>query len=205
VRAEALAREAEHAQLLALRAHLDPHFLFNTLNAIAEWCREDGEVAERAVLQLSEILRAVLAGVKAASWPLATELRLVRDLFALHLLRDPNLFTLEWNVPPALAAAVLPMLLLPLAENAVKHGPAAGHRGVLHVSVRVEGERLRVQIDNAGRYAGPREGSDGLPTALRRLRLAYGDDASLTIGPDGDRTVAVLDLPAAGPRSGVQV
>ena len=65
-RGGALAREAERAQLLALRAHLDPHFLFNTLNAIAEWCREDGETAERAVLQLSAMLRTVLAGVRAA-------------------------------------------------------------------------------------------------------------------------------------------
>jgi len=69
-RADTLAREAEQAQLLALRAHLDPPFLFNTLNAIAEWCREDGEVAERAVLQLSSILRAVLEGVRAPDWPL---------------------------------------------------------------------------------------------------------------------------------------
>ena len=64
-RASTLAREAERAQLLALRSHLDPHFLFNTLNAIAEWCREDGEVAERAVLQLSAMLRTVLEGVHA--------------------------------------------------------------------------------------------------------------------------------------------
>ena len=56
-----LAREAERAQLMALRTHLDPHFLFNTLNAIAEWCRQDGETAERAVLQLSAMLRTVLA------------------------------------------------------------------------------------------------------------------------------------------------
>ena len=54
-----LERAAERAQLLALRAHLDPHFLFNTLNAIAEWCRQDGEIAERAVLQLSSMLRAM--------------------------------------------------------------------------------------------------------------------------------------------------
>ena len=56
-RAKRLAVEAERAQLLALRAHLDPHFLFNTLNAIAEWCREDPEVAETATLKLADILR----------------------------------------------------------------------------------------------------------------------------------------------------
>ena len=206
-RADALAREAEHAHLLAIRSHLDPHFLFNTLNAIAEWCREDGEVAERAVLQLSEILRAVLAGVRAPSWSLASELALVRDLFALHLLRDPALFTLAWDVPsPTPSVPILPMILLPLAENAVKHGPAAGHRGVLRFDVRLtESGQLCVTLENPGPYSGPRAGSDGLPTAERRLSLAYGGEASIEIAGDGDRTRVVVLLPGEGPRRGVNV
>jgi hypothetical protein len=203
-RADALAREAEHAQLLAIRAHLDPHFLFNTLNAIAEWCREDGEVAERAVLQLSAILRAVLAGVTTPSWPLASELDLVRDLFALHLLRDPNLFSLAWDVPDdaARAVSVLPMIALPLAENAIKHGPAAGHRGEVRFAARVEGDRLRIVVDNPGTYRGPRPGSQGLPTVERRLRLAYGDAASLHIAGEWDRTRVEMVLPVGGPTRG---
>jgi hypothetical protein len=207
-RADALAREAEHAQLLAIRSHLDPHFLFNTLNAIAEWCREDGEVAERAVLQLSGTLRAVLAGVRSPSWPLPSELGLVRDVFALHLLRDPNLFTLHWEVPESLPPIpILPMVLLPIAENAVKHGPAAGHRGVLRFAIRVEGEHLCVVVENPGRYAGPRQGSDGLPTVERRLLLAYGGAASLHImgEGEGDRTRVELRFPSSGPRPGVNV
>jgi two-component system sensor histidine kinase AlgZ len=206
-RADTLAREAEHAQLLAIRSHLDPHFLFNTLNAIAEWCREDGEVAERAVLELSGILRAVLAGVKAPAWTLASELGLVRDLFALHLLRDPALFELAWDVPsPVPEVPVLPMVLLPLAENAVKHGPAAGHRGVVRVRVEAAGERLRVTLENPGAYAGPRAGSDGIPTVERRLRLAYRGGASIRIFEvDGARTRVELDLPRGGPERGVHV
>jgi LytS/YehU family sensor histidine kinase len=205
-RADALAREAEHAQLLAIRSHLDPHFLFNTLNAIAEFCREDGEVAEQAVLQLSAILRAVLAGVRSPSWPLATELGLVRDLFALHLLRDPSLFTLEWDVPSTPPnVPVLPMVLLPLAENAVKHGPGAGHRGALRFAVRVEGERIHVELENPGPYGGPREGSQGLPTVARRLDLAYPGGARITIAAAGERTRVELDLPCAGPERGVNV
>jgi two-component system sensor histidine kinase AlgZ len=210
-RADSLAREAEHAQLLAIRSHLDPHFLFNTLNAIAEWCREDGEVAERAVLQLSGILRVVLAGVRAPAWPIASELGLVRDLFALHLLRDPALFTLEWEVPsPLPEVPVLPMVLLPIAENAVKHGPASGHRGVVRFVVVAQGERLRVTIENPGAYGGPRAGSEGLPTIERRLHLAYGGSASIRIeghagAGGGDRTRVELDLPSEGPRRGVIV
>ena len=101
-RATLLAREAEGAQLLALRSHLDPHFLFNTLNAIAEWCREDGETAERAVVRLSAMLRTVLAGVRASTWPLADELALLDTLFELHRLRDPDRVRVD---PPAARAA----------------------------------------------------------------------------------------------------
>lgn len=195
-RADALAREAERAQLLALRAHLDPHFLFNTLNAIAEWCRTDGEVAERAVLQLSAILREVLAGVKAPSWTLARELELVKTLFALHQLRDPQLFALDVQVAPeALEQPVPPMILLPLAENAVKHGPAAGHRGMITLRVAAEAGGLQVALENPGPYKGPRAGSDGLPTLERRLALAYGGAAQHRIFAAGERTRLELSLP----------
>jgi two-component system sensor histidine kinase AlgZ len=205
-RAERHAREAEHAQLLALRAHLDPHFLFNTLNAIAEWCRDDGEIAERAVLQLSAILRAVLAGVQSSSWSLAAEMELLRNLFALHLLRDPDLFTLEWDTPSPLPDVSLPpMILLPIAENAIKHGPARGHRGIVRVGVKLEGSRLRVAIENPGRFMGPRAGSDGLPTVERRLSLAYGGEAALRVADRDGRTSVEMDLPRAGPLGGVSV
>src|SRR4029077_1482817 len=139
-RATALAREAEGAQLLALRSHLDPHFLFNTLNAIAEWCRDDGEVAERAVLQLSAMLRAVLDGVHAPTWSLREELGLVDTLFALHGLRDPACVRLVRRLPDPLPdVAVPPMVLLPLAENAIKHGFAAGHGGEVVLEVETAG------------------------------------------------------------------
>ena len=101
-RATLLAREAEGAQLLALRSHLDPHFLFNTLNAIAEWCREDGETAERAVVRLSAMLRTVLAGVRASTWPLAEELALLDTLFELHRLRDPDRVRVTRRLPEPL-------------------------------------------------------------------------------------------------------
>ncbi|MBF5041953.1 sensor histidine kinase [Aggregicoccus sp. 17bor-14] len=200
-RAEALARAAEGAQLLALRSHLDPHFLFNTLNAIAEWCREDGAVAERAVLQLSEMLRAVLAGVRASTWPLEQELALVETLFALHLLRDPQRFTFALQVPPEVRALpVPPLLLLPLAENAVKHGPAAGHAGALRLTAEPHGaSHVLLQLENPGPYRGPREGSDGLPTLQRRLALAYGGQATLRLEEQGGRTCASLLLPREGP------
>ncbi len=197
-------REAEQSQLLALRSHLDPHFLFNTLNAIAEWCREDGEVAERAVLQLSAMLRTVLAGVRAPSWPLEKELELVRTLFALHLLRDPNRFSLELDVDEsAKGVPVPPLLLLPLAENAVKHGPAAGHGGKLSLRICRQGDALQVTLRNPGDYRGPRDGSHGLPTVQKRLELAYAGAARFQIRGEAGQTQVELSLPVAGPVPGV--
>jgi two-component system sensor histidine kinase AlgZ len=203
-RAARFALEAEQAQLLALRSHLDPHFLFNTLNAIAEWCREDGAVAEAAVLRLSTMLRSVLAGVRSATWPLSQELELVRTLFDLHLLRDPDLFQLGMNVPSGTGdVPVPPLVLLPLAENAVKHGPAAGHRGRLSLDITVRDNEVEVAIENPGASKGPREGSAGLPTVERRLALAYGGRARLTLESAQERTRVTVILPRSGPLPGV--
>ncbi|MBL8957195.1 MAG: histidine kinase, partial [Myxococcaceae bacterium] len=196
-RVETLTRVAEEAQLLALRAHFDPHFLFNTLNAIAEWCRQDGAVAEEAVLKLSAMLRTLLDGVKESRWPMERELQLVRDLFELHLLRDKGLFSLEEAiVKPLPKGGVPPMSLLTLAENAVKHGPAAGHRGVLNLAVVPKDGGTLISIENPGPYRGPRKGSDGLPTLERRLKLAYEGRAKLSVkAADDGRTRAELWLP----------
>jgi two-component system sensor histidine kinase AlgZ len=196
-RANLLAREAEGAQLLALRSHLDPHFLFNTLNAIAEWCREDGETAERAVVRLSAMLRTVLAGVRSATWPLADELALLDTLFELHCLRDPDRVRVKRHLPEPLPQVdIPPMLLLPLAENAVKHGPAAGHAGEIVLTARTTAdERLVVSIQNPGPYRGRRVGGSGIEIVERRLALAYDDQAVLTIATVGDTTRAEVTLP----------
>jgi signal transduction histidine kinase len=194
-RADALAREADSAQLFALKSHLDPHFLFNTLNAIAEWCREDGAVAERAILQLSSMLRTMMTGITKTTWPLAREIELVDALFALHAIRDPSLFTVDRRVPePAPAVEVPPMVLLPLVENAMKHGPLARHRGTVTFAVTRSSDRVTIELSNPGAYAGPREGGSGLPIVEKRLALAYGKNARFTIEGDGARTRAVIEL-----------
>jgi LytS/YehU family sensor histidine kinase len=195
-RNEALEREAERAQLLALRAHLDPHFLFNTLNAIAEWCREDPAVAERATLQLSGMLRTILTGVKAAAWPFREELVLARQLLELHQTRDAGRFMFAIDASPeSEAIPVPPMSVLSLIENAVKHGPAAGHAGRIELSAAVVAGRLRIAIRNPGPYRGRRDGGEGLGTVEKRLQLAYRGQATMTHASDDTTTTATLDLP----------
>jgi hypothetical protein len=196
-RASALAREAERAQLLALRSHLDPHFLFNTLNAIAEWCRDDGEVAERAVLQLSAMLRTVLEGVHAPSWSLREEMSLVGTLFALHGLRDPDRIRFVQRLPEPLPdVAVPPMLFLPLADNAVKHGVTAGHGGDVVLAVEsASAGQVVVRLENDGAFSGRRPGGLGLAMVERRLALAYDGRAAFRIAASGTRTVAEVSFP----------
>lgn len=197
-RAQLLAARAEQAQLMALRAQLDPHFLFNTLNAIAEWCREDPEVAERALVDLSALLRQVLLGVRSATWPLEDELNAVRRLFELHRIRDPGRFDVRWTVR-VVGCAVPPMLLLPLAENAMTHGPARGHRGPIEVEVRPEGPLTVFTLSNPGRFSGRRADGEGLAMTERRLALACGAAASLRIEGVGDRTRVEVRWPGTAP------
>jgi len=195
-RADALVLEAEHARLLALEAHLDPHFLFNTLNAIAEWVREDPAEAEAALLKLSEVLREIMEGVQCTQWPLSREVDLVRSVWALHAVRDPGRYRSALTVPdPIPAVQVPPMVLLPLAENAVKHGPAKGHEGVLWLSVQLADEGVQIELRNPGPYTGPRDGGEGVPMVRKRLSHAYGDTAQLVLESDDKGTLARLTLP----------
>ncbi len=195
-RAERLAIDAEHAQILALRAQLDPHFLFNTLNAIAEWCREDPRVAERATLDLAALLRAVFDALQTPGWSLSRELVLLEQLASLYVTRDAGRYRFHFEVDTgATSRTIPPLVLLPLFENAIKHGPSAGHAGDVSLRVERAGDDAVVRIENPGPFGGPREGGRGLASVERRLALAYGDDVQPTITSTRDHTTTVLRLP----------
>jgi two-component system, LytTR family, sensor histidine kinase AlgZ len=180
--------DIEHAQLKSIKTHLDPHFLFNTLNAIAEWCVEDPAVAEDATLRLAAMLRDILDGLERRAWPLARELAVVRDLLELHRIRDPNAFT--YSLPEVDGdAEVPPLLLVSLVENAVKHGPRKGHKGP--IAVRVSLVPLRLEVENPGTYA-PQTPGRGLAMVRQRLALSYGARGQLAISGQDDRTLAVI-------------
>lgn len=203
-RAERLAIDAEHAQILALRAQLDPHFLFNTLNAIAEWCREDPRVAERATLDLAALLRDVFDALQTAGWPLSRELGLLEQLASLYATRDAGRYRFRFDVDAAATARPIPpLVLLPLFENAIKHGPSAGHEGAVSLRVERAGDDAVVRIENPGPFSGPREGGRGLASVERRLALAYGDGVQPTITSARDATTTVVRLPLRPAAGGV--
>lgn len=154
------------------------------------------------MLQLSALLRAVLEGIDAPSWPLERELDVCKTLLSLHRMRDPDRFTLACDADAsALTVRVPPMLLFALVENAITHGPAKGHRGEVSVRTTREGDRVIVRIENPGAFNGPRAGSHGIPTVERRLALAYDDHASVRVFGERGRTIAIVDLPARAPEA----
>jgi len=196
-RADELFAQAERAELLALRAHLDPHFLFNTLGALAEWTREDPETAERGLLRLADLMRDVMWGVRDAAWSLEREVEVARAVWELHRLRDPERFAHEIVAPdPLPAIEVPPLVLLPIVENAVKHGPGAGHAGTMRLRVESGARGVEVRVENPGGYGGPREGGQGLVLARKRLAQMHGQGAGVEIAGDGDRTTVTVTFPA---------
>ncbi len=195
-RAAKLAVDAEHAQILALRAQLDPHFLFNTLNAIAEWCREDPVVAERAVLDLAALLRAVFDALQTPGWPLSREVALLRQLAALYSTRDAGRYRFRFEVDAAAIERDIPALvLLPLFENAIKHGASAGHDGDVVMQVRAQDGDAVVSIENPGAFGGPRDGAQGLASVERRLVLAYGEGTRAVFTSTDATTRVTVRLP----------
>jgi two-component sensor histidine kinase len=187
LQAEQARREAAEARLAALQARTNPHFLFNSLNAIAGLVSIDPERAERAIESLSESMRYALESTRTARVPLAREIDAVRDHLELEKLRYGERLHASLDLEPGLEALVVPPLCLqPVVENAILHGIAqregAGH---LVVSARREGARLLLRVDDDG--PGPRGSPHaGTGTALAdlrdRLRLLYADAASLTVG-----------------------
>jgi hypothetical protein len=191
-----LAAELEEARLYAVRADLDPHFLFNALNAIASQCVSDPRQAEENIVRLSSLLRAVLDTRRRPLHSLDDELALARDYLGLLGARYPEL-RYAIDVDAALGeVSVPPLLLQPLLENAVRHGDISG--GVIEIHGRHDEKTRRVTIEvcSPGAFRGGREGGMGVELVKRRVDLAWGGDASFALVGDNERTTARLEIPA---------
>lgn len=188
-----LQRALAAAQLDALRADLDPHFLFNALNAIASQCATDPAAAEANVVRLATLLRAVLDSRRRPLHALDEELALAADYAALLEARFPAL-QVEFDCDAAARQVPVPPLLLqPLLENAVRHGQMG--QGPVRVDVTRQGEDLIISVRSAGAYLGPRDGGLGLDLVRKRVALAWGGDGHFDIGTDAGSTLALVRAP----------
>jgi len=178
-----LAVRAQEAQVRALRYQINPHFLFNTLNAIAALTRDAPAKAEEMVLQLSDFFRRSLSVNPMEDLTLTEEVELQRLYLEIERTRFPGRIRLDVSLAPASGDAKVPALLLqPLVENAVKHGAARSEGPTcIQIRARVDGQKLEIVVENDARTEGPAARGEkvGLNNVAERLRSRFGDEASL--------------------------
>jgi signal transduction histidine kinase len=175
LRAAELAGELSQARLSQLTAQIEPHFLFNALNAISNRMHEDVEAADRMISDLGSLMRAAYDSGNQALVPLSRELEWLRGYASMMTERFRGQLSFELNVAPELSATQVPRLLLqPLVENALRHGLAGG-RGTLCVDVVQRDARLHYSIrdDGSGISDGTVRFGTGLSNVARRLELLY--------------------------------
>jgi signal transduction histidine kinase len=199
LRASQIEARLAEARLATLRTQLQPHFLFNTLNAIAELVHEAPDAADRMIAGLSDLLRETLDTGGAEEVPLAREIDLLRRYVDIQRVRFGERLRVSIDVAGDAPGARVPALLLqPIVENAIRHGigpRAAGGR--IDVVARREGEWLRIEVadDGVGLPAHVVEGV-GLGGTRARLETLYGRRQRLEVRPrPGGGTVVVIDVP----------
>ncbi|GJM22670.1 MAG: hypothetical protein DHS20C15_25850 [Planctomycetota bacterium] len=193
-----LETELVRAQLGALRCQVQPHFLFNTLNAIATLLEDDPPAARRMLLGLADLLRLTLDRGEQDSVSLAEEVDWLRRYLELETERFPDRLRAEIDLPDACAhARVPPLILQPLVENALRHG-LAKRRGALHLAVRArhEGELLKLSVEDDG-VGLPEELHEGvgLSNVRRRVERLHLPGALRLRRRAGGGVCAELELP----------
>jgi hypothetical protein len=190
--------DAAAAQVQALQARMNPHFLFNALNTVASLVRSDPPAAERVVENLSDVLRRTLERSSGRSGTLRDEVEYLRAYLALEQQRWGDRLRVEWSVDETALPALLPPLVLqPLVENSLKHGLTGSlDAGTIRISAHPHANRLllSVQDDGIGFARGWREGT-GLGNLRQRLVAHYNGDASLDVSAQPSGARVTVNLP----------
>jgi two-component system LytT family sensor kinase len=202
VRLARLSTEVANLRMAMLSAQLHPHFLFNALHAISELINESPAQATTMVARLGDFLRIALESTKRPWLRVEAEVIGLDAYLAVQQTRFRDRLSVELHVDPAALNTMMPALLLqPIVENAIEHGRCgAAGKLTVKVGIRRDQTRLLIEVTNSTpRLAGPLARSSfggGLRNVESRLRAAFGDDASVVVGPDATRgTRATLDMP----------
>jgi two-component system LytT family sensor kinase len=198
-----LLQQVAEAELRALRAQINPHFLFNSLNTIADLIVRDAPRAEAMTLRLATVFRHVLAHSSRSMTTIREELEFLRTYLYIEEARFGDRLRVTIDVAPEAAAQPIPSLILqPLVENAMKHGlgPKPGP-GNIWVSAHTDGDQVCVKIEDDG--MGPRSAAaapagecHGLTNVAARLRTLYRDRASVNLeAREGGGACVTLRIP----------
>jgi hypothetical protein len=201
VRSSKLEASLAEARLELLRSQIHPHFLFNTLNAIAELMHEDVDAADRMTTRLAELLRASLDTAGRQLVPLRDELAILDRYVSIERVRLGDRLRITTDVDPALLDALVPSFILqPLVENAIRHAANLVSISVtagLMIEVRDDGPGFSTNPLPAARGEGGRRPGEGigLSNVRERLRQLYGDEARLILN-SGPGAVVRIELPS---------
>lgn len=203
-REQDLMLRANRSELRALRAQINPHFLFNALNTVAGLIPDRPERAEQTIEELAEVFRYTLHRSEREWVRLDEELEAVRSYLNIEQARFGESFTFDIETSRYSEAIRIPaMIISTLVENAVKHGVSAlTTPGVVEVRVVVNSSRLRIEVrDNGVGFQNPAssameqgESGYGLRNIRERLRAYFGDAAILYIGRDRKRKMTLVSV-----------
>jgi two-component system, LytTR family, sensor kinase len=199
-----LQAQLTQAQLDVLRAQLNPHFLFNALNTISAFVREQRNAeAGDLVAQLGQLLRQALRFMDQDEVPLRSELKFLEAYIAIERARFRDRLEVSFDVDhQALDVQVPTMILQPLVENAIRHGLEGATTGRISIVARRLGGRILLEVRDNGRGFDSRPlnrdlPSVGLANTRTRLDKLYGANATFEIGPAaGSGTLVTIALPA---------
>jgi len=178
---ESLIKELE---LKTIKAHINPHFIFNSLNSIRALVVENPERARAAITELSNILRSSMQVEKVEMVTFEKELDIVKDYLALENMRFEDRLKIEYEIDEdTLDQPVPPMMLQTLVENAIKHGISKQIKGgMVKIISDFKGNYHELAVQNTGQLNGYINGEGfGLSSTTNRLNLLYGDNAKFEI------------------------
>jgi LytS/YehU family sensor histidine kinase len=191
---------AAEAELKALKAQINPHFFFNTLNTIAAMIHTDPSRAEDSIERLATMFRFILAGSERGQVTLAEELAFVDDYLAIEGARFGVRLQVTRAIDPQATSIMVPVLILqPLVENAIQHGACDDGRIVITLQVEEHPEGVRIQVADQGRgmpqgYQLGNGPGHGLRNVSERLLKTYGCGLQLVKNEPGG-TVVRLFIP----------
>lgn len=194
-----LQASVKDAELIALKAQINPHFIFNCLNNIRALVLEDAEKAREAITKLSDLLRSSIQSNQAEKISIAAELAVVRDYLDLESIHMEKRLSYNISSPTNLQTMEIPpMAIQLLVENAIKHSLAKlPEGGSISIETRAECNTLKIEVRNTGQLAPPSLASTGvgLKNIRDRLRLLFGPQASLSLTELASEVSAIISIP----------
>jgi LytS/YehU family sensor histidine kinase len=193
-----LEKTVKELELQTIKSHINPHFIFNSLNSIRALVEENPSRARKAITELSNILRSSLQVEKMETVTLKKELSIVKDYLALEQMRFEERLRIELDIDEAtLDQPVPPMMLQTLVENSIKHGISKQiNGGIVRVVSRFNNDQFELIVQNTGNLEEDAVDGFGFKSTHERLKILYGKSAVFAISEIKENMVeAKIQMP----------